>query len=138
MINEKVLKIFTDGGSRGNPGPAAIGVYILGENGKEILKLGKRIGETTNNVAEYSAVITALEWLVENSSLNNLLQIHFFLDSLLVVNQLNGKFKIKEEHLRNLIIKIKNLEKKFNCKINYSHIPREKNSVADFMVNSSF
>lgn len=138
MINEKSLKVFTDGGARGNPGPAAVGVYILGESGNEILKLGKRIGVTTNNVAEYTAVITALEWLIENSTLKNLLQINFFLDSSLVVNQLNGKFKIKEYHLRNLVITIKNLEKNFYCKIIYQHVTREKNFVADSIVNSSF
>ena len=138
MINEKSLKIYTDGGARGNPGPAAIGIYILGENDKEILRFGKRIGSTTNNVAEYTAVITALEWLVENADLKNLKQINFFLDSSLVVNQLNGKFKIKEIHLRELVITVKNLEKTLNCKIMYVHIIREKNYVADSMVNSCF
>lgn len=138
MINEKSLKIYTDGGARGNPGPAAVGIYILGESGNEILKLGKRIGEATNNVAEYSAVIIALEWVIENSNLKNLLQINFFLDSSLVVNQLNGKFKIKESHLRDLVITIKKLEKHFSCNFTFQHLNRESNYVADSIVNSCF
>lgn len=138
MIDEKSLTIFTDGGARGNPGPAAIGVYILGEDGKEILKMGKKIGETTNNVAEYTAVITALKWLIENSNLKRLEQIIFFLDSSLVVNQLSGKFKIKERHLKDLVITIKNLEKVFFGKITYLQVTREKNVIADKIVNSCF
>ena len=62
------LFIFTDGGARGNPGPAGIGVVVKDEKGTVIKKIGKRIGETTNNVAEYSAVIEALTWLIENKS----------------------------------------------------------------------
>ncbi|MCL5090951.1 MAG: ribonuclease HI family protein [Patescibacteria group bacterium] len=95
------MRIWTDGGARGNPGPAAIGVYIEDEKGEALLKHGKKIGYATNNVAEYQAVIEALTWLKESSL--ELSQVDFFLDSSLVVNQLNGVFRIKENHLRDLI-----------------------------------
>lgn len=130
------LKIFTDGGARGNPGPAAIGVVILDDNNNEVVKFGKKIGETTNNVAEYKAVVFALEWVEKNLE-ENLEQINFYIDSLLVVNQLNGKFKIKNLNLKDLIIQIKNLEKILQLKVFYNHIPREKNVLADFLVNTS-
>ena len=131
------LVIYTDGGSRGNPGPAAIGIYIVDENGLEVLKMGKQIGNSTNNIAEYSAVVEALKWIKVNRP-NNLQSLKFFLDSSLVVNQLNGIFKIKDSKLRNLILKIKILEQEINKKISYHHIPRGKNKVADFLVNNSF
>lgn len=130
------INVYTDGGARGNPGPAATGIYITSNDGKEILRLGKRIGETTNNTAEYRAVIEALSWIKEN--LKEKLTISFFLDSSLVVNQLNGIFKVKEKHLRDLLFRIRQLEQEINTDISYRYIPREKNKVADFLVNSSF
>ena len=108
------LIIHTDGGARGNPGPAAIGVVIekvigrikTSKESKVIAEFGKRIGETTNNVAEYTAVIEALRWL-KNNQINKsrirTLVIQFYLDSILVVNQLNGMFKVKDAHLRELL-----------------------------------
>lgn len=131
------LIIYTDGGSRGNPGPAAIGVYITDENGLEILKMSKQIGNSTNNVAEYSAVVEALKWIKENKR-NDIQILKFFLDSNLVVKQLNGIFKIKDGNLRNLILKVKILEQEIGKKIYYQYIPREKNKIADRLVNSSF
>lgn len=140
MADNNQLKIFTDGGSRGNPGPAAIGVYIVNTDGKEIVKLAEQIGVTTNNVAEYSAVILALNWLKKNLDEDKISEnrFAFFLDSSLVVNQLTGNFKVKDFELKNLVIKIKNLEKQIDGEISYHHIPREENKVADFLVNSSF
>lgn len=133
--------LYTDGGARGNPGPAAIGIYITDSEGKEILRKSKQIGRATNNIAEYRAVIEALEWIKKNfstSSKDNDLNLNFNLDSSLVVNQLNGIFKIKQPHLRNLLFQIKILEKEIGGKILYNFIPREKNKIADFLVNSSF
>jgi len=132
------LLIYTDGGARGNPGPAAIGVYIINKEGKELARLSQRIGEATNNMAEYRAVIAALEWVKENFSKERIGKIKIFLDSDLLVNQLTGTFKIKKSHLRNLIIKVKQLEQELGRNIYYKYIPREKNKVADFLVNSSF
>jgi len=137
---EKLL-IFTDGGSRGNPGPAAIGVVIKYQiaNSKyqKIVEFGKRIGETTNNIAEYQAVIEALRWIKENYSIAQLFDcsIVFFLDSKLVVNQLNGLFKVKDAKIRELIIKIRELEQEVGGNVSYFLIPREKNKEADFLVN---
>ena len=99
------LIIHTDGGARGNPGPAAVGVVIETADGKTLAEFGKKIGETTNNVAEYTAVIEALK-KIKNLGLkmnNEELVINFFLDSTLVVNQLMGLFKVKDSHLRELL-----------------------------------
>ncbi|KKR34095.1 MAG: Ribonuclease H [Candidatus Gottesmanbacteria bacterium GW2011_GWC2_39_8] len=133
------LFIFTDGGARGNPGPAGIGVVVKDEKGTVIKKIGKRIGETTNNVAEYSAVIEALTWLIENKSnfQFSIFNFQFLLDSSLVVNQLNGLFKIKDSNLRNLVIKVRALENSLGGNISYKHIPREQNGLADEMVNKA-
>ncbi len=138
MNRSKTLDIFTDGGARGNPGPAAVGIVVNNQNGQRLTAFGHFIGPATNNVAEYQAVITALDWLVKQPSLiSNYQQINFYLDSNLVVNQLNGKFKIKNLNLKNLIIKIKALEKKISRKITYQFIPRTKNYQADFLVNQT-
>lgn len=129
------LIIHTDGGARGNPGPAAIGVVI--DSGKEIAGFGKRIGETTNNVAEYTAVIEAFEWIKKNvhSAID---EVYIFSDSTLIVNQLNGLYKVKEAHLRELLIRIKLLEEEVGGDIRYTYIPREQNQRADFFVNKAF
>ena len=133
----KNIKIFTDGGSRGNPGPSAIGVLILNEEGKELFRLGNQIGTATNNIAEYSAVLEALLW-IKNNLIGHDLNLQFYLDSSLVVNQLNGKFKIRNQELKKIIVRIKNLEKEISKKISYFHVAREKNKTADFLVNSAF
>lgn len=137
----KKFTVYTDGGARGNPGPAAIGVYIIDSEGKEILRKSKQIGEATNNIAEYSAVIEALKWIRENfQSVLNIgdFNLQFYLDSSLVVNQLNGIFKVKQNHLRELLLQVKLLEQEVGGKILYNFIPREKNKIADSLVNNSF
>lgn len=139
LENIKELFIFTDGGSRGNPGPAAIGVYIQDCFGNSLFKVGKQIGISTNNVAEYQAVIEALNLVLANKeNFRSLKNIYFHLDSILLVNQLTGKYKIKDKKLQALAIVVKNLEEKIPAKIFYKFIPREKNKIADFLVNSSF
>jgi len=137
----KKFIVYTDGGARGNPGPAAVGVYIVDSEGKERLRMSKQIGETTNNVAEYTAVIEALKWIKENLSSiikDTELNLQFYLDSSLVVNQLNGIFKVKQKHLRELLLQVKILEQEVGGKILYNFVPREKNKIADFLVNNSF
>ena len=126
------LTIYTDGGSRGNPGLAAIGVVIEQGSEKKI-EFGKRIGVATNNVAEYTAVLEALQYVQEQSLPST--DIHFFLDSLLVVNQMNGLFKVKDVNLQMLLQKIRSLEQQLHKKITYTHVPREQNREADKMVN---
>src|SRR4030043_1232882 len=103
--------VHTDGGARGNPGPGAIG-FVIEKETALIHEFGKQIGQTTNNVAEYTAVIEALKWFKthEISDIRNTLVIYFYLDSSLVVNQLNGLFKVKEAHLRELLSPTRILE----------------------------
>ncbi len=127
-----ILTIFCDGGSRNNPGEAAYG-FVVYEGEKEIFKHGGRIGVATNNVAEYTAIVKALIWVKEN--INSCSEIHFFLDSALAVNQMNGIFKVKNEGLRSLYFTAKSLEKIMSIKTIYTAIPREKNKEADRMVN---
>jgi ribonuclease HI len=128
------LTIHTDGGARGNPGPAGIGVVI--EQDEQVLtEFGKKIGETTNNVAEYTGVIEALTWLKENNYLHN--ELSFFLDSTLVVNQIIGLFKVKEPHLKELLARVHALEQEVGGKITYTAVRREFNKRADFFVNQA-
>lgn len=129
------LNIHTDGGSRGNPGPAAVGVVIQESSGKLIHQFSQTIGQATNNIAEYQGVIIALEYLLKQNL--NPTSIHFFLDSTLVVNQLSGLWKIKDTNLKGKAIKVKQLEGSLNCPINYTAIPREKNSQADLLLNQA-
>ncbi|QQG40729.1 MAG: ribonuclease HI family protein [Candidatus Levyibacteriota bacterium] len=131
-----MIYVYTDGGARGNPGPAAIGVFICDENGKQIHGFGKTIGETTNNIAEYTAVNEALEWLLNNKHiLKSHAKIHFFLDSLLLVSQINRIYKIKNPKLQELLFSVREKESQLLCPVSYTHIPREKNKKADALVN---
>lgn len=130
----KKLTIFGDGGSRGNPGQAAYGFVIYDDLEKVVYKQGTRIGINTNNVAEYSAVINALDW-VEKNCKEEVADIAFFLDSQLVVSQLTGKFRVKHPNMLPLFAKVKQLESRLNAKISYTAIPRAQNSAADEMVN---
>ena len=135
----KHLIIHTDGGARGNPGPAAIGVDIKGESGEQIAAIGRNIGATTNNTAEYTAVIVALQWVKESETnvTKDDLSVKFYLDSLLVVNQLNCIYKVKEAHLRNLLLQVRQLEQEVGGEITYSHVRREMNKDADKLVNQA-
>lgn len=132
MITQENLTIYCDGGSRNNPGEAAYGFVVYDDN-KKIHEEGRRIGIATNNVAEYTAVIEALKWVTAHYK--NTKKLMFFLDSSLAVNQLNGIFKIKSEHLRDLFFTIKSLEKMHQLSTVFTAIPREKNKAADRMVN---
>jgi ribonuclease HI len=126
------LIIYTDGGARGNPGPAAAGVVIYDEHRKIIGKHHHYLGEATNNQAEYQGVILAL---TEAAKLGAE-EIDFFLDSELVVSQLKGDYKVKNKDLGALFVKVWNLSQKFK-KIRYFHVPREENKEADKMVNQA-
>ncbi len=128
MLNK--LVIYTDGGARGNPGPAAAAFVIYGDGGKIIEKGGKYLGETTNNQAEYQAVILALQ-TAKNLGAK---EIDFFLDSELVVKQLNREYKVRDQDLAPLFLKIWNLSLGFK-KITFTHVIRERNKEADAMVN---
>jgi len=131
------LKIFCDGGSRGNPGPAAIGFVVQDENEELIFEHGEEIGRATNNTAEYQAVVYALHWLAGFCWQRSLFKVDFFLDSKLVVNQVNGNYKVKKIHLKKLLKQLKRLEKKISIKPNYHYICREKNHLADSLLNQA-
>jgi ribonuclease HI len=123
------LIINTDGGSRGNPGPAGIGVVFSDEDGKIIAKFKECIGEATNNIAEYRALILALE-KAKDFEAN---EIECRLDSELVVKQLRGEYKVKDEKLKPLFEKAHELA--FFKPIKYVHVRRELNKEADKLVN---
>jgi len=128
----KIFKIYTDGASRGNPGLASIGVVIKDNDGKTIATLKKKIGVATNNQAEYQALLYGLE------KAHNLkcTEVHCYLDSKLVVEQLNQRYKIKNPDLAKIFLKIWNFKFNFQ-KIFFSHIEREQNSEADALANAA-
>ena len=133
-----ILNVFTDGGARGNPGPSATGVYMTDENKQMVAGFGNAIGTATNNVAEYRAVIDALDWIIENKkSLSETARVNFFLDSKLVCSQIIGLFKIKNVGLKDLLLDVRGREGQINFPMFYKHIPREQNSKADAFVNSA-
>jgi ribonuclease HI len=129
------IVIFTDGGARGNPGPAACGVFIKNEKGEVLAKIGKYLGQTTNNIAEYTAIIEGLSWVLKNKDNEGLQKIHFYMDSLLAYSQLAGLYKVKNEKIREMIFEIRKLEALLKAPVFYNHIPREKNKLADALVN---
>ena len=122
--------IYTDGGSRGNPGPAAIGA-VVGHK-----EYGEQIGRTTNNVAEYKAVIFALKKAKQLLTKAKAKQtdVELRTDSELLVKQLNGEYKIKDEDLKPLFIDVWNLRLDFKS-VKFIHVTRDKNKTADSLVN---
>jgi len=144
-----VLKVYTDGGSRGNPGPSSIGGlgYL---NGKRIFEFKKSIGIATNNDAEYRALIEALiniKYQISkippssrlrraSKTTDQISKIEFFSDSRLLVNQVNGFFKVKNGKIKEYILKIRSLEQEINLPIVYHLVPREQNIEADRLVNA--
>lgn len=125
---DKVV-VFCDGGSRGNPGPAALGVVIKTTKGEILEEIGEYLGIQTNNYAEYSAVITALVKL----NAMRVKEADFYLDSELAVRQLNGQYKVKNEGLKLLYSKV--LETIGSMNISFTHVYREDNKEADAIVN---
>lgn len=122
--------LYADGGSRGNPGPSALGFVILDEHKQLLHGDNKYLGITTNNQAEYHSLIAGLEWCIQQG----VRELSVCMDSLLVVNQINGKFKVRNRDLWSLYEKAKTLSTKFS-KIHFSHVPRELNKLADAEVN---
>lgn len=136
------LRIFTDGGSRSNPGPAAIGVVVWRDD-QVVFELGKTIGIATNNEAEYIAVIEALGWLLNQGGGSRepggeRQDVDFFLDSKLVVEQLNRNWKIKEPRMQKLASNCWDLISSYKIgKIVFKHVPRSENADADTLVNQA-
>ena len=118
---------YIDGSSIGNPGEAGYGIVLKNEKGETIEALGEYIGIATNNMAEYSSLINCLELLHKYQGK----EITVFSDSLLMVNQLNGYYKIKNDRLKKMFIKIQNFLSKENIDLEIIHIPRKRNQNAD-------
>lgn len=128
--------IYTDGGSRANPGEAASGVYITDGQGNQLDGFGKRLGIQTNNYAEYMAVILGLEWVLSHrDEFTDSLSIQFRMDSLLVCSQVTGKWKVKNEALGNLLGILREKASQTKATLTYSHVRREFNKDADRYVN---
>lgn len=135
----KKLTINCDGGARGNPGPAAIGVHAT-VSSQPLFSLSEYIGETTNNVAEYTAVIRALEYLVANQIKAD--TIDFILDSELVVKQIKGQYKVKQPHLQKLHLSLRQLLHhlttfQLSRQITFTHVKRELNQEPDRLANQA-
>lgn len=132
------LKIFCDGASRGNPGPAACAFAVFTEKNDEIKRFKYFLGIATNNQAEYAAILMAHRWLVSSEATSlDISEAKFFLDSELAVKQLNGIYKIKNPKIASLIINIRALQKKINYPITFGHVERNKNSLADGLANEA-
>lgn len=132
------ITIFTDGGSRGNPGPAAIGVHIVDKGGKVVTELKRTIGNATNNFAEYEAVMQGLEAAKQHfgKKLNDM-EVELKLDSELVKKQLNAEYQIKEPGLVPHFIAIHNLRVSSFPNLILTHVPRAQNKEADRLVNEA-
>jgi len=135
----KKITIYTDGGSRGNPGKAAIGVVFYNEKDQIIKKYGEYVGDNlTNNDAEYMAVIFALKKFKSlfGKSIAEISEVEIRSDSELLVKQMNGEYKLSDEKIQKFFIEIWNLKIDFK-NVKFKHIPREKNTEADRLVNEA-
>ncbi len=128
------FRIYSDGGARGNPGPAAIGIMICDEQGEVIQDHKETIGETTNNVAEYTAVIVGLELARKLGAQD----IDYYVDSELVAKQISGEYRVKTPHILVLYKEVKERMKHFK-KIKFHHVPRthEQLCYVDKLVNEA-
>ena len=134
---EKVI-CYTDGGARGNPGPAGIGVYVTDASGKVITQAKQKIGNSTNNFAEYNAVMLGLQTLkAKYGAKTKTIDFELRLDSELVKKQLNGEYQIKEPGLVPMFIEIHNLRVSSFPHLKLTHIPRAQNKEADRLVNEA-
>ncbi len=122
--------LHTDGGARGNPGPAGIGVVLAAEAGGVVADLARGIGRETNNVAEYGALIAGLELALEHG----VTELEVKVDSELVVSQIEGRYKLKNERLRVLAVQARSLMGRFDS-VSLAHVPREDNAGADRLAN---
>jgi ribonuclease HI len=132
MAGVAEVVVHTDGASRGNPGPAAIGVVITDPQGRVLLELGEALERTTNNVAEYTAVIRALE----RARALGARRVRCLMDSQLVVRQLNGSYKVKHADMLPLYRRVLELIQDFDD-VTFSHVPREMNTEADRLANAA-
>jgi ribonuclease HI len=123
-------QIYSDGASRGNPGPAGIGAVILNEKGETVHEIAEFIGESTNNVAEYKALLAALDYCVKKK----ISPIEILADSQLLIKQLSGEYKVKHENIKPLYQKARGYLSRLKV-TGYKHVPREFNKAADKLAN---
>lgn len=129
-------KIYSDGGARGNPGPAGFGFLIYKNENKKPIASGKKyIGKATNNQAEYQGIIAGLTKLYEVD--NHSEKVDVYLDSKLIVEQVNGIYKVKSSNIKPLYWELMDIIKQLSVPVKFSHIPREKNKEADKLVNEA-
>ena len=129
------VTVYCDGGARGNPGPAAIGAVVLDSTTDPpvpVATVSEYIGETTNNVAEYRALIAGLEAAAPLKAHT----VHVRADSLLVIKQLRGEYRVKHENLRGLHAEARALLRSYRV-VDLQHVPRAQNAVADALVNAA-
>lgn len=129
--NTDTVTLYTDGGARGNPGPAAIGGVII-QDGKTVEEFSHFIGDKTNNQAEYAALLAGLERAARHTDVH----VKAILDSELVVKQLRGEYKVKSPELKKLVPQVRHLEERFKT-VTYEHTRREGNARADELVNEA-
>jgi ribonuclease HI len=125
-----VITAYFDGGARGNPGPAGYGVYIVDDQGEVVAELSGSLGTATNNVAEYHGLIAALQWAADR----DLKQIAIKGDSLLLIEQMRGNYKVKNEGLKPLHLKARMLVMQIGD-VSFEHVRREQNKDADRLSN---
>jgi ribonuclease HI len=125
-----LITAYFDGGARGNPGPAGYGVYIVDDKGEMVAELSGSLGIATNNVAEYHGLIAALQWAADR----DLRQIAIKGDSLLLVEQMRGNYKVKNEGLKPLYLKARMLVMQIGD-VSFEHVRREQNKEADRLSN---
>jgi ribonuclease HI len=134
----KKITIFTDGGSRGNPGPAAIGVHVVDDAGKVMLEVSETIGNATNNFAEYQAVAMGLTAVKDKfGKQTKEMEVELKIDSELVKKQLNAEYQIKDPGLIPHFVTIHNLRVANFPNLKLTHVPREQNKEADRLVNEA-
>lgn len=127
-----MITAYTDGGARGNPGPAGYGVHIIGEDGGTLAELVGPLGRATNNVAEYSGLIAALQWAIEHGHA----QVRVRMDSELVIKQMRGEYKVKNAGLQPLHAEARQLSTRLD-RVVFEHVRREQNKVADALSNDA-
>lgn len=121
--------LYTDGGSRGNPGPAAYGFVIYADH-EVVAKKGGYVGETTNNVAEYMGLLEGLKELKNHTQG----EVWVYMDSELIIKQMRGEYRVRDANLKDIYVQVQQIEAQFD-KVHYTHVRREKNAVADKVVN---
>lgn len=137
MVNATQLVIHTDGGSRGNPGPAALGVWVGTPSGDELHSFHQFLGTGTNNEAEYEGILASLTWLLSSPLLASATDITWKLDSMLVVEQLNRRWKIKEPRIQTKAQRCWDLLATLTVPYSIVYVPRAENKQADALVNQA-